>query len=127
MRGHEPGGKNHSTVRDRPKVKNAQGVPSGITGSANGDGCLGTVKDRPASLSEWLPIKTAPKDGDAILIGWFTPSGHGLLSSEWNIRCAWWDKTEKGWTDNAVNSWGYEEVQIYKPSHWMNVPAPPAT
>lgn len=49
LRGLEPGGKNHSTVRDCPKVENASGVPSGTTGGANGDGCLGTVKDRPAT------------------------------------------------------------------------------
>jgi hypothetical protein len=78
-------------------------------------------------LITWLPIKTAPKNADRLLIGWFTPSGHGLLSSEWNTRCAWWDKSEKAWTDNAVDSWGYEEVQKYKPTHWMNVPAAPST
>ena len=48
MRGPEPRGKNHSTVRACPKVENAPGVPSGATGSANGDGCLGAVKDPPA-------------------------------------------------------------------------------
>jgi hypothetical protein len=50
LRGLEPGGKNHSTVRACPKVENAQGVPSGGTGSANGDGCLGAVKDRSATI-----------------------------------------------------------------------------
>lgn len=50
MRGLEPGGKNHSTVRACPKVENAPSVPSGTTGSANGDGCLGSVQDRPASF-----------------------------------------------------------------------------
>lgn len=48
MRGLEPRGKNHSTERDCPKVENASSVPSGTTVSANGDGCLGLVKDQPA-------------------------------------------------------------------------------
>ena len=51
MRGLEPRGKNHSTVRGCPKVENGvEPVPSGTTASANGDGCLGKVKDLPADI-----------------------------------------------------------------------------
>ena len=68
MRGLEPGGKNHSTERDRPKVENAQGVPSGITVSANGDGCLGTVKDRPAVFLHITPKCDHDADGPEVAI-----------------------------------------------------------
>lgn len=75
-------------------------------------------------MTDWQPIKKAPKDR-SIIIGWFRPAGHGLLSTEWNTRCAWWDKEEKAWTDWAVESFSYEEVQHYNPTHWMPLPEPP--
>jgi hypothetical protein len=61
MRELELGGKNHSTVRACPKVENRK-VPRGRTGSANGYGCLGTVKDRPAESAYENIIAGDPSD-----------------------------------------------------------------
>lgn len=51
MRGHEPGGKNQSTdgssVGDRPMKEGLNGEQ---LHGADGDGCHGTVKDRPATF-----------------------------------------------------------------------------
>jgi hypothetical protein len=55
MRGHEPGGKNQSTegssVGGRPMKAELNGEQ--LQG-ANGDGCLGTVKDRPAVCASFM-------------------------------------------------------------------------
>jgi hypothetical protein len=51
LRGHEPGGKNHSTdssgVGDCPMKAELNGE---LPQEADGDGCLGQVKDQPANI-----------------------------------------------------------------------------
>lgn len=74
--------------------------------------------------ADWQPIATAPCDGSPVLIGWRDDAG------AWTERRAWWiaaDPSETGWTDGAVQSWGYEEVQVYQPTHWMPLPAAPGS
>ena len=78
----------------------------------------------------WRPIATAPKDGTVIL---------GFVPNLRVVAC-WWDPefehvytdatpdepTPRGaWTDNAVQSFGMEEVKEYEPTHWMPLPEGP--
>lgn len=86
-------------------------------------------------MREWQPIETAPKDGSRVLVAW-VDRGNG----EWHQRCVWWGKKfdisgydesneltlwRSEWTDGCVESFGYEEVRAYEPTHWMPLPAPP--
>lgn len=64
-----------------------------------------------ATLSEWRPIETAPKDGTWIMCK-VEPAHHG-------------------WEDCIVlryrgNEWGRPGMVGYKPTHWMPLPKPPA-
>lgn len=79
-------------------------------------------------MSEWKPIETAPKDGTDILIaqagcervykgGWATQAetGHGA----WRVSDNFWSEAEGAFlsiklTDDFA-------------THWMPIPAPPAT
>lgn len=80
-----------------------------------------------AAAEKWFPIKSAKKSPDPIFVGWWD-------GQTWTERRAWWDKefeylgddTYRGaWTDDAVKSFGYEEVQEYNPTHWRQLPQPP--
>lgn len=94
------------------------------------DAALQLVASTPQGTSEgWQPIANAPKDGTRILITWGD-----------QIRAAYWDDdfdssydeerdevTKIGaWTDGAVQSFNYEEMHSYEPTHWMPLPTPPA-
>lgn len=71
-------------------------------------------------MSEWKPIKTAPKDGTKILVCCFD---HG-----WEMEVSHWvtdepyvdeddqEKTYKGWLPM---------IGISGPTHWMPLPKPP--
>lgn len=81
----------------------------------------------------WRDISTAPKDGTGVLIAWLDRDG------EWQTRLAWWEREfqiadvddddntvwKSAWTDNRVQSFGYEEIWEYDPTHWMPLPDPP--
>jgi hypothetical protein len=74
-----------------------------------------------SQLVGWRPIETAPKDGTPVLVG-----------HEQAVFSAWWEKdgtqtntNHPGWVDGTTNS--YEEYTTYEPTHWMPLPAPPAT
>jgi hypothetical protein len=60
---------------------------------------------------EWLPIETAPKDGTDILL--WCP----LPGSEYSVV----GKLCDGWWQSS-----YEGEDVFNPSHWMPLPAPPA-
>lgn len=82
----------------------------------------------------WLPIESAVKNDTPRLIGWFDEAGN------WETRRAWWVEEhryewneEKGeiepvgaWTDDAVASFGFEEVQVYTPTHYTALPEGPS-
>lgn len=86
-------------------------------------------------MSTWQPIETAPKNGSRIIIAWQLEQGTG----EWEQRMAFWDPSHSlqwnketetneiigAWTDDAVESWWYEETKEYHPTHWMPCPTPP--
>lgn len=80
--------------------------------------------------SQWMPIAEAPRDGTRILI-WSEEKGT-VLSVYWDneFDSKWDDKKEEtnyvgAWTDDAVQSFGYEEVHSYNPALFQVLPAPP--
>jgi len=79
-----------------------------------------------AALEAWRDIESAPRDGAVVQIGWWDKT------KKWQTRMAWWETATMqhgdfpGWTDWACRSFGYEEVEVYTPTHWMPLPAPPA-
>jgi hypothetical protein len=72
---------------------------------------------QPEAVGEptWRPIETAPKDGPAVLLGWFElPGMSGREVGFWHTR-------ESAWCN-------YHRVlhnKDYPPTHWMPLPAPP--
>lgn len=73
---------------------------------------------------EWLPIKSAPKDGRNIIVG-------ADIASVWITRNAFWsddefdENSEPGWWSYR-NSVGRELLEgIYEPTHWIPMPYPP--
>lgn len=69
-----------------------------------------TQREQEVRAEEWQPIETAPKTGEAILIG------HG--NSVWEDE--WWSP-EQCWLRTAES--GDHEGEI--PSHWQPLPNPP--
>jgi len=65
-------------------------------------------------MSEWQPIETAPKDGTEILI---FVDGHREVSH--------FEAGETGWP--WVDYSGTSAWRIDLPTHWMPLPAPPAS
>lgn len=65
-------------------------------------------------MSEWQPIKTAPKDGRLILYA----TADWVSVGRWNSEVDQWREINNHWTD----TWGGEDF----PTHWMPLPAPPA-
>lgn len=80
--------------------------------------------------TKWRPIETAPKDGTRILV--YVPDSENVLSVYWDgefdFRCDDNGKTEYSgaWTDDAVESFAYEEKASYNPTYWMPLPQPPS-
>lgn len=66
-------------------------------------------------MSEWQPIETAPKDGTAFL-------AYEGGKSHPHYEC-WWQHND--WTDEQY--WQDEADSEPEPTHWMSLPAPPAT
>lgn len=61
-------------------------------------------------MSEWRPIKTAPRDGRSILATWIKDPLH-IEAVEWS---------ESHW------SYSYDgDTPTYQPTHWMPLPEPP--
>lgn len=64
-------------------------------------------------LASWQPISTAPRDGTEVLLA--VPAyGRG---PERVVSFGWWE-------DGAWRDAGYEN-ELYSPTHWTPVPAPP--
>ena len=64
-------------------------------------------------MDTWMPIDTAPKDGQ-IILAW---DGYNQTTVKWCVEYAWWEL--------AVPSDGYAESNCIAPSHWMPIPEPP--
>lgn len=80
-------------------------------------------------MTEWKPIKTAPKDGTEIILGWDS-------ASVWIVRNGWWcdgfDQFEGVYIEDDCGWWAYrhsvtqEKLEGYdSPTHWMPLPEPP--
>lgn len=71
-------------------------------------------------MTEWQPIKTAPKDGTKILVGRFTgdpkADHEGLISVDWYRR----PEDNKGYI-----GFGNFNDRYWPPTHWMHLPEPP--
>lgn len=110
---------------ERIEAKPLEQIRGSLVRKADAD----LVTCTPLESRGWRDIASAPKDGTRVLI---------VENGE--VYAAWWhaefelvrnEETDEGeyvgaWTDNAVKSFGYEEVQSYDPTHWMPLPAPPA-
>lgn len=70
--------------------------------------------------SEWQPIETAPKDGQAIIL-W--PYDHYSIwdgASIGEVVCGFYSKDDDEWNNP-------EERRKFNPTHWMPLPSPPET
>jgi hypothetical protein len=65
----------------------------------------------------WLPIETAPKDGNHILIGYF---GGGPYHGR--VRVDWYRTPEQ---KAGFIGWGQFNPAFYPATHWMPLPEPP--
>lgn len=61
-------------------------------------------------MSEWQPIKTAPKDGTKVLVA------EGKI---W-MAVAWFWPCHMYWTEVAASG-----MKLNNPTHWMPLPEPP--
>lgn len=88
------------------------------------------------TVAPWQTIESAPKDGTRVLIAF----GDEIRAAYWDPKFEWmcdwgryaneedYEGEHRGtWTDGAVESFGYEEVHEYEPTHWMPLPAAPLT
>ena len=67
-------------------------------------------------MSEWMPIETAPKDADSVMI--FIP-GKGRYA----VKQGFWDRDHWRW----FGCRSITEGRRNQPTHWMPLPpAPPA-
>jgi hypothetical protein len=68
-------------------------------------------------MSEWQPIRTAPRDGTHVLLGRFVgPNYYG------RIRVDWWRDRMR---DGGYTGFGHFNPQYWPATHWMPLPEPP--
>lgn len=64
---------------------------------------------------EWQPIKTAPKDGERVFLGWY--------------RGEYWDCGVGCFVPGLISStfdrWKREDGWFIDPTHWMPIPVAP--
>lgn len=73
----------------------------------------------------WLPIETAPKNGDKML---FLCPFFGVISGgKWSDD-KYNKKSRPYWTHHGESIWGKTYTRMHQPTHWMPLPAtsPPA-
>jgi hypothetical protein len=82
------------------------------------------------NMNKWQPIKTAPKDGTKIIVGFDA-------ASVWVVHVAWWDDGLRGVNDIAdpddIGWWSYvrgsvtqEQLDGFRtPTHWIELPDVP--
>jgi len=72
-------------------------------------------------MSKWLPIESAPKDGENVML--YAPT------ENYEVCIGWYGDTTKKWFacgSEATASDGAGDWQtVYQPTHWMPLPAPP--
>lgn len=78
------------------------------------------VKVREAGSDDWKSIATAPRDR-AVTLGWWDMDTFVQTIGFWSESV----NGKPGWTDNSVQSFGYEEVAELEPTVWRDLfPAP---
>ena len=73
-------------------------------------------------MSEWQPIKTAPRDRTRVLVTW-----SGTYACSHHVRVACFDFPEphskkRAWCGDGEQTFGN---QLIRPTHWMPLPEPP--
>jgi hypothetical protein len=69
-------------------------------------------------MGEWQPIKTAPKDGESVLLATFDVDDYLPVVAFWDTS----EGCDGGWFLYPTE--GMHEV-LYPPTHWMPLPPPP--
>ena len=73
-------------------------------------------------MSEWRPIETAPKDYVTEFDGW---NGERITNVSW-AHPEYSPKGHFAWcVSEYVHHHGYANVEVYRLTHWMPLPAPP--
>jgi hypothetical protein len=73
-------------------------------------------------MSDWRPIKSAPKDGTFILL-FGNQHKHNLVNFGGKIVFSgYWDAIDSAWCSHGSTAMG----PFYSPTHWMPLPAPPS-
>ncbi|WP_331708750.1 DUF551 domain-containing protein [Pandoraea sputorum] len=85
------------------------------------------------TLALWLPIETAPRSGNALLLGyensrgkWLTFRGKWISKEEIENE---WDQPEDfdaGWYEESVEADDVPNCWPVSPTHWMPLPAAPS-
>jgi hypothetical protein len=68
------------------------------------------------TVTDWQPIKTAPKDWTDVLV--FSPEHEGFNCG--GVFSAFFDETSRSWLTHAPG-----HNMLLKPTHWMPLPSPP--
>jgi hypothetical protein len=78
-----------------------------------------TMTDILRQYPEWMPIETAPKRGEYILL--YVPIDDDYEIITGYHRYGGWNAV---WVDR-IESHGYFDIQAIKPTHWMPIPEAP--
>lgn len=71
-------------------------------------------------MSEWMPIETAPKDGQLIVVWAIEPGDYGYTPDTTVVTVARWGYG--GWRPTRGGGRYDNGIQ---PTHWLPLPAPP--
>jgi len=71
-------------------------------------------------MTEWKPIRTAPKDGRTILIYGYWMGELGGVGDEKSIWMASYGRS--GW---CIDGSEYYAAYVKQPTHWAPLPEPP--
>lgn len=77
----------------------------------------------PVVTDGWQPIETAPRGGEYILLG----NEHGAWVGKYQARYQSGHEPPNPWSSMMLNTRYMPHLASLVPSHWMPLPAPPAT
>lgn len=90
-------------------------IPPGTSAPLGHKSTLERIYERDQQPSGWQPIETAPKDGKRLILGW-DDSASLPMHCEMGVF-----KGAKRWCNTYGHPFSGE------PTHWMPLPAPPAS
>jgi len=91
---------------------------------------MATVLDVEAAMSEWRPIKTAPKDGTYVWL-WcpspYYPEGGRIEKGSFRRDEGFSGNKKRLWLNDKYDEYslGYASTPL-DPTHWMPLPKPPS-